>query len=131
MAESMSKLDRLRAVAHAFDTHDLDGIMEHFAEDCVFESPRGPDAHGRRFVGAEEVRQGFALRFAGIPDVRYTNDQHFVCGDDGVSEWLLSGTTTEGERIEVFGCDIWKFRDDKIILKKSFWKIRTDVPQRP
>jgi len=131
MAESMSKLDRLRAVAQAFDTHDLDGIMEHFTDDCVFESPRGPEAHGRRFVGADEVREGFALRFAGMPDVRYTQDEHFVCGDQGVSEWLLSGTTTDGKRIEVRGCDIWKFRGEKIVLKNSFWKIRTDGSLRP
>jgi SnoaL-like protein len=38
-------------VLDAFNRHDLDTIMSHFAEDCVFESPRGPDAWGRRFVG--------------------------------------------------------------------------------
>jgi ketosteroid isomerase-like protein len=128
MADSTSKLDVIRAVTRAFDTHDVDGIMEHFADEPVFESPRGPDAHGQRFVGTEEVRHAFAGRFAGIPDVRYTDEEHFVCGDRGVSEWLLSGTTTAGERIEVRGCDIWTFRDDKIVLKNSFWKIRTNPP---
>ena len=57
-------------------------------------------------------------------DVRYTDDSHFVSGDRGVSEWLLTGTTTDGQRIEVRGCDIWTFRGDKIAVKKSFWKIR-------
>jgi len=125
MADSTSRLDVVRAVTRAFDNHDLDGIMEHFTEDALFESPRGPDAHGQRFVGTEHVRQAFAGRFAGIPDVRYTDGEHFVCGDRGVSEWLLSGTTTGGERIEVRGVDIWTFRDDKIAVKNSFWKIRT------
>jgi ketosteroid isomerase-like protein len=119
------KLERLRKVAAAFDAHDLDAIMEHFVDDCVFESPRGPDAWGRRVVGREDVRQAFADRFSGIPDVRYTDDTHFVAGDRGVSEWLLSGTTTDGQRIEVRGCDIWTFEGDRISVKKSFWKIRT------
>ena len=115
----------LRDIAQGFDTHDLDRIMRHFADDAVFEGPRGQDAWGHRFVGREAVRAAFAARFAGIPDVRYTDDSHFVAGDRGVSEWLLSGTMTDGVRIEVRGCDIWTFRGDKVALKNSYWKIRT------
>ena len=119
------KLEALREIAAGFDTHDLDRIMAHFTDDCAFEAPRGPEAFGRRVEGAAAVRAAFADRFAGIPDVRYTDDTHFVAGDRGVSEWLLSGTTVDGQRIEVRGCDIWTFRGDKVALKKSFWKIRT------
>jgi ketosteroid isomerase-like protein len=118
-------ISMLRAIAAAFDRHDLDAIMEHFADDAVFEAPRGPDAWGRRAIGAEAVRQAFAARFAGIPDVRYQQDDHFVDGDRGASEWTLSGTTAEGQRIEVRGCDLWTFRDGKVITKDSYWKIRT------
>jgi ketosteroid isomerase-like protein len=114
----------LKEVTAAFDRHDLDGIMAHFVDDCVFMSPRGGEAWGRRIEGREAVRAAFADRFAGIPDVRYTDDSHFVAGDRGLSEWLLSGTTAEGQRIEVRGCDIWTFRGDKIAVKNSFWKIR-------
>jgi ketosteroid isomerase-like protein len=89
------------------------------------EAPRGSEAFGRRLEGRDAVRAAFADRFAGIPDVRYTDDSHFVAGDRGLSEWLLSGTTTDGQRVEVRGCDIWTFRGDKIAVKKSFWKIRT------
>jgi ketosteroid isomerase-like protein len=116
----------LDAVTAAFDRHDLDGIMEHFSDDAVFEAPRGTEPWGTRFEGRDEVRRGFALRFSGIPDVRYTGDAHFVDGDRGASEWTLSGTTTDGQRIEVRGCDLWTFRDGRIVKKDSFWKIRTD-----
>jgi ketosteroid isomerase-like protein len=119
------RLRVLRDVCAAFDRHDLDAIMAHFVDDCVFESPRGSEAHGSRFVGSRAVREAFAGRFAGIPDVRYTDDSHFVAGERGASEWLLSGTTTSGERIEVRGCDLWTFRGDRIAEKRSFWKIRT------
>jgi ketosteroid isomerase-like protein len=115
----------LEAIATAFDTHDLDGIMTHFAEDAVFEGPRGTEPWGTRFVGAAAIREAFAARFVGIPDVRYQQDSHFVDGDRGASEWTLSGTTTDGQRIEVRGCDLWTLRDGQVVKKDSFWKIRT------
>jgi ketosteroid isomerase-like protein len=117
-------LDVLRDIAAGFDTHDLDRIMRHFADDAVFESPRGPERWGQRFVGRDAVREAFAGRFAGIPDVRYTDDEHFVAGDRGASEWTLSGTTTDGQRIEVRGCDLWTLRDGRVVKKDSYWKIR-------
>jgi ketosteroid isomerase-like protein len=115
----------LRRVLDGFNRHDLDAIMSHFAGDCVFEAPRGPDPWGRRFAGKDEVRRGLAARFQGIPDVRYGDDDHFACGARGVSEWTLRGTTVDREPIEVRGCDLWTFGPGgKIVRKDSFWKIR-------
>src|SRR5215204_1315645 len=115
----------LEAIAAAFDALDLDGIMAHFADDAVFESPRGAEAWGTRVTGRPAVREAFAARFSGIPDVRYSDDTHFVDGDRGASEWTLSGTSRTGERIEVRGCDLWTFRDGQVVKKDSYWKIRT------
>ena len=115
----------LEEITSAFDRHDLDGILAHFADDASFEGPRGPDRWGTRFEGRDAIREAFAARFAGIPDIRYQGDTHFVDGDRGASEWTLSGTTTTGERIEVRGCDLWTFRDGQVVKKDSFWKIRT------
>jgi steroid delta-isomerase-like uncharacterized protein len=120
-----AKTDLLREVAAAFNRHDLDAIMAAFSDDCVFEAPRGPDPWGKRFVGKDGVREGLAARFAGIPDVHYGAEEHFASGNRGVSEWTLTGTTVDGEHIEVRGCDLWTFdADDKITRKDSFWKIR-------
>jgi ketosteroid isomerase-like protein len=118
-------LQVLHQVLDAFNRHDLDSIMSYFAEGCVFDSPRGPELCGRRFVGKDEVRQGLASRFEGIPDVHYGDDDHFACGTRGASEWTISGTTVDGERIEVRGCDLWTFGDEgELVRKDSFWKIR-------
>ena len=115
----------LRQVLDGFNRHDLHAVMSCFAAECVFEAPRGPDPWGRRFAGKDEVRRGLAARFQGIPDVYYGDDDHFACGARGVSEWTLSGTTAEGEHIEVRGCDLWTFGPGgKIVRKDSFWKIR-------
>ena len=125
MGERERRVEMLRAIASGFDRHDLDAIMAHFTDDAVFETPRGPEAWGRRVVGTDAVRAAFADRFAGIPDVRYQQDDHFMDGNRGASEWTLSGTTVDGQWIEVRGCDLWTFRDGKIVKKDSYWKIRT------
>jgi len=123
MSDELSKLDVLERMVDGFNTHDLEAIMSLFADDCVFESPRGPDPWGRRFVGRAEVREGLGARFTSVPDVHYGDGSHFVSGDRGASEWTLTGTTVDGERLEVRGCDLWTFRGDDVVLKDSFWKI--------
>jgi ketosteroid isomerase-like protein len=115
--------ETLERLLDAFNAHDLDAVMSFFADECVLETPRGPHPWGRRFEGRDRVREGLANRFAGIPDVHYGDDRHWVSGSRGCSEWLLSGTTIEGERIEVHGCDLFEFRDGKIVRKDSYWKI--------
>lgn len=116
-------VETLEASTDAFNRHDLDDIMNYFADDCVLEMPRGPEPWGTRLVGREQVRQGLASRFEGLPDVHYGDGRHWVCGDFGVSEWLLTGTTPDGDRVRVRGCDHWTFRDGKVIKKDSYWKI--------
>jgi ketosteroid isomerase-like protein len=116
-------VEMLQAIADAFNRHDVEAIMSFFAEDAVFEAPRGQEPWGRRFVGKEAVREGIAARFAGIPDVHYGDDTHWTSGNRGVSEWTLTGTTTDGERLELRGCDLWTFRSGKVVKKDSYWKI--------
>ena len=124
MTTTVATTDVLRAIAAAFNAHDADAVMSFFADDCVFETPKGPDPWGRRLVGREAVRSGVEARVAGIPDVHYGDDTHWLSGDRGVSEWLLTGTTTDGERIAVRGCDLWTFDDaGKVLRKDSYWKI--------
>ena len=113
----------LEDLVDAFNRHDVDRIMEFFSEDASFDMPRGTDPWGTRCVGKAEVRKGLASRFSGIPDVHYGEDRHWVCGDRAVSEWLLTGTSTSGEKIRVRGCDLFEIRDGKIIRKDSYWKI--------
>jgi steroid delta-isomerase-like uncharacterized protein len=113
----------LEAFLEAFNAHDVDAIMSFFTEDCVFDMPRGPGPGGQRLVGKEQVREGIQSRFDGIPDIRYGDDRHWLCGDRAVSEWTIRGTQRTGERIEVRGCDLFELVDGKISRKDSFWKI--------
>ncbi|WP_025436452.1 nuclear transport factor 2 family protein [Peptoclostridium acidaminophilum] len=116
-------IEKLKGFLDAFNRHDLDSVMSYFADDCVLYTPRGARPRGDRYVGKEEVRVGLAKRFEGIPDVHYGEDEHWICGDLGVSEWTLTGTTKLGQQIEVRGVDLLEFAEGKIIRKDSFWKI--------
>ena len=114
----------LRDLVDAFNAHDLDRIMRFFTDDCVLETPRGNDPWGTRCSGRAAVRDGLAGRFAGIPDVHYGEDEHWVWGDHAVSRWLLTGTTTSGEKVRVRGCDLFDLAPDgRIRRKDSYWKI--------
>lgn len=115
--------DTLKRFLAAFNAHDLDAIMQFFADDCELYMPRGSEPFGARYTGKDAVRAGLATRFAGIPDVHYGDDRHWLAGDLGVSTWLLTGTTKTGEQIRVRGLDLLEFRDGKVIKKDSYWKI--------
>ena len=114
----------------AWNSHDLDRLMSLFAEDCVFEASAGSAACGHRFDGWTDVRTAFAEVFDAMPDANWGGGRHFVISDDyGVSEWRLTGTLTDGSRVDVFGCDFLTVRDDKIVRKNSFRKQRPLVAE--
>ena len=116
-------VELLKGFLDAFNRHDLDSIMDYFADDCELYTPRGATPRGHRYLGKKDVRAALAKRFEGIPDVHYGEDRHWACGDLGVSEWTLTGTSTSGQRLEVRGVDLLEFVDGKITRKDSFWKI--------
>jgi steroid delta-isomerase-like uncharacterized protein len=120
--------ETLAGLCDAFNAHDLDRIMEFFADDCVLEMPRGPQPWGARFEGRQAVRAGLASRFEGLPDVHYGAAEHFVDAErqTGISRWTLTGTTRDGRRLEVRGCDFYSFRDGRVTRKDSYWKIVGD-----
>jgi hypothetical protein len=80
---------------------------------------------GSRFEGKPKVREALATRFEALPDVHYGNEQHFVDSDTktGISKWSLTGTTFDGTRKEVRGCDFYSFRDGKVVCKTHLGKV--------
>ena len=115
----------LKQLCDAFNSHNLDQIMSHFADDCVLEMPRGNRPWGARQEGKDNVRKALAGRFEGLPDVHYGDEQHFVdeSSNTGISKWILTGTLRDGKRIEVWGCDFYTFSDGKVARKDSYWKM--------
>ena len=125
MRDSDRKLEKLMtAFAEAWNRHDLDALMSMMTDDGVFEASSGSAVDGERHQGAQAVRSAFAAVFAQFPDAQWGNARHWMNGDRGVSEWTFTGTRADGQRVEVNGCDLLTFRDDKIAIKNSFRKNR-------
>ena len=123
-ADSLKLLERF---ADAWNRHDLDALMSMMTDDGVFEASAGPEVNGQRSEGRQAVRSAYAAVFETFPDARWTNARHFVAGDRGVSEWVFTGTRTDGTRVEVTGCDLFTIRDGKIAIKNSYRKNRPPI----
>jgi ketosteroid isomerase-like protein len=123
--EKPIKIEDLQAYADAWNAHDIDRIMSFMAPDCVFETGGGSEKHGTRHRGYEEVKARFIEVWTDFPDVRFENPRHFVRGDRGCSEWTFVATRADGTILEIDGCDLFTFIDDKIQLKNSYIKNRT------
>jgi len=116
-------VESLRELNQCFNRHDVKAVMEYIHPDCVLTMPRGPDPWGTRFEGKAAVREAFSSRLSGLPDARWEDDTHWVGGNHGASQWTLRATAKDGSRIDVQGCDMYRFADGLIIEKHSFWKI--------
>jgi steroid delta-isomerase-like uncharacterized protein len=126
MAQSNNTVtvDFLQSFADAFNAHDVKAIMSHMTNDCVFEASAGPDADGEKFTGQEQVRKAFENVFTTFPDAHWGYPRHFIVGDRGFTEWIFTGTKTDGTKVEVTGCDLFTFKDGKIAIKNSYRKNR-------
>lgn len=124
-ADDATTLTLLDAFAAAWNRHDVDALMACMAPDCVFEAAAGPDVTGARHVGPDAVRRAYAAVFATYADARWNQPRHFIAGDRAVTEWTFTGTTKDGTRVEVNGCEIFTLRGGKIVLKNSYRKQRS------
>jgi len=126
MAQSNKEVtvDFLQSFADAFNAHDVKAIMSLMTDDCVFEASAGPDFDGEKFSGQRQVKEAFEKVFETFPDAHWDNPKHFVSGDRGFSEWIFTGTKSDGTKIEVTGCDLFTFKDGKIAVKNSYRKNR-------
>lgn len=97
-------LDRLIAATNA---HDLDALVDCFAEDYLNESPVHPT---RGFRGRDQVRRNWEQIFAGVPDIVLTVPRRVVTDDTVWAEMDLRGTRRDGAPhhmagVVVFGVD--------------------------
>ena len=70
----MVTTERMREISAAFNSRDVDRIVECFAEDGVFCLARGPESVGRTLKGKAIIRRALADRFEQIPDMRCENE---------------------------------------------------------
>lgn len=59
----------------------------------------------------------------GAARLHYGEARHWGNGNRVASEWLLTGTRPDGERLRVRGTDHYEFRDGKVVRKDSYWNL--------
>ncbi len=114
----------LAATFDAFNRHDIDGVMKHFADDCVFYAVAGPEVYGAKIEGAEAIAAAFVGVWTTMKDAHWDHHSHFVSGDRAISEWTFSGTNPDGSRVEAEGADLFTVRDGKLVVKQALRKQR-------
>ncbi|WP_299358546.1 nuclear transport factor 2 family protein [uncultured Paracoccus sp.] len=121
--------EHLKATFDAFNRHDIDGVMTHFSDDCVFYTVAGDHVYGNKVVGRDAIAKAFEGVWTSMPDVEWADHEHFVSEDGtrGVSQWTFRATNPDGSRTEVQGADLFRFRDGKIVEKQAIRKQRPPV----
>ncbi len=120
---SSVSIERVREIGQAFARHDVEAIVNFFAEDGVFRNARGPEVSGRSYQGRAEIRAFFAALFANSPNIQWHHTAEYVAGNRAVTEWHRTATTLSGEKQEWLGCDLYTFRDNMIVLKDTYIKV--------
>lgn len=120
----------LRATFDAFNRHDIDGVMTHFAQNCVFFTVAGEHEYGNRIEGRDAIARAFEGVWTAMPDVQWADHSHFLSQDGtrGVSQWTFRATNPDGTRTEVQGVDLFRIEGGRIVEKQAIRKQRPPVP---
>jgi quercetin dioxygenase-like cupin family protein len=123
-ATAHRRRDTMVAMMAAFNARDVDGVMACMAQDCAFHASAGAEAEGQRHIGRDAVRRATEAVFAAFPQAAWTEGQHVVAGNTGLSSWRFVGQKVDGSTVDVCGCDVFAFDGDLIALKDSYRKAR-------
>ena len=108
----------VRRFGEVWNAHNLDGIIEMFTDDVVFEASFGEAPWGTRAVGKAAARKLIADMIERVPDIRWDEIRHFVCPDHATVESVTTGSPRDGKRFEVHLVDVLTLRDGKIAAKR-------------
>jgi ketosteroid isomerase-like protein len=115
----------------AWADRDLDGVMELFHEEILFENWTGGRAEGR-----ENLRRAWADWFADHRGFRFIEEETFI--DEFQQkvlyrwqlEWPSLEKGCEGKPEKRRGVDVLHFRDGKIVQKLTYSKTTIDIAGR-
>jgi ketosteroid isomerase-like protein len=115
----MVTLELMRKISAAFNSRDVERIVDCFAEGATFCLARGPEPVGRTLTGKAAIRQALSDRFKQIPDMRWEGQDYILAGDHAVSLWIVRGKGADGEELNYQGCDIYRFEGDNDRMRNS------------
>lgn len=112
-----SPLATVLRLLEAVNRHDVDALVECFAEDYVNETPAHP---ARGFSGREQVRRNWERIFAAAPDTTVRLVSHSVDGPRAWTELALDGTRADQSRSSMAGVVIFRVQNAKISAARFY-----------
>ncbi len=116
-------IDAARRFTQAFNDNDLDGVMEWFADDAVYDQFDGAQARG-----PGEIRAAFEPQFSGaFGDMKFIEEDLFVdpAEQKAMISWTCSIETTQG-KASWRGLDLLHFDGrHRITRKGTYAKAKT------
>ena len=112
----------------AWDDHDLDGVMELFHDEVLFENWTGGKAQGK-----ETLRKAWTPWFKNHGGFRFTPEDTFIDEDEQkvLYRWQLDWPSFEkgfdGKPETRRGVDVIHFQDGKIIQKLTYSKTTLEI----
>ena len=107
-------IDRL---LRATNDHDLDALVDCFAQGYINETPVHPL---RGFTGSEQVRRNWTQIFAAVPDLLAEVTGWAEDGGTAWTEWQMSGTRRDGTPHLMRGVIIFMAKDDQIAAARFY-----------
>jgi len=112
----------------AWDRHDLDGVMQLFHEDVLFDNWTGARARGR-----DNLKKAWAGWFENYGGFRFTGEDTFIDETEQkvLYRWQLDWPSMErgfeGKHESRRGVDVLHFKDEKIIEKLTYCKTSIEI----
>ncbi len=112
----------------AWNNHDLDGVMQLFHDEILFENWTGGKAKGK-----DAVRKAWTPWFANHGGFRFIDEETFIDEKEQkvLYRWLLEWPSIEkgyeGKPEKRRGVDVLHFQDGKIIKKLTYSKTTIDI----
>ena len=120
--------DKLAEMNDAFNSHDLEGVLEKFHEDVFFENWTGGYVKG-----VESLRNAWAPWFKDHGGFLFTHEDVIIDEEQqkAVTRWRLDWPSTEsgyeGLHETRRGVDVVRFEDSKVIEKLSYSKTTVEI----
>ena len=118
----------------AFNAHDVEKILSFVTDDAVYECL----GLGRVNHGKKELKDFLSSMFTDLPDFKLEVKSGFMAGDQGASEWVMSGTFAHssipgvpatGKSFSVRGTAITEFKNGKISRNTNYWNLVSFLQQ--
>jgi len=112
----------------AWDAHDLEGVMELFHEEILFENWTGAKVQGKQALG-----QAWRPWFENHKGFRFTGEDIFIDekAQKVLYQWSLDWPSNEkgyeGKPERRRGLDVLHFRDGQIIRKSTYSKTTLEI----